>query len=235
MSVRRLSAEQPGHFVFTGQNLDAANAWIAKYPKGRERSAIIPLLWIAQKQAGGWLPEPAIRVVADMVNMPYMRAYEVATFYTMFNLSPQGEHFVQVCGTTPCMLRGAGELVAVCQRKIHPQANTPSADGKLSWLEVECLGACVNAPMVQVSNRAGDHYFEDLTPASFEKLLDDLAAGAAVEAGPQGVARQHSAPEGGAKTLTDPALYDGAKAAALTLPNQPEAEAGEADAPPASG
>lgn len=222
MSVRRLAPSQPGHFAFTGQTLDVARAWLAKYPEGRQRSAVIPLLWLAQKQAGGWLPEPAIRVVADMLDMPYMRAYEVATFYTMFNLAPQGEHFVQVCGTTPCMLRGAEALREICKRKINPKPNAPSADGKLSWLEVECLGACVNAPMAQISNAAGDHYYEDLTPETFEKLLDDLAAGRPVTPGPQGVDRQRSAPQGGAKALTDPTLYDGSRAAPLTLPNLPE-------------
>ncbi len=231
MSVRRLAQDQPAAFVFTGQTLEKAQEWINKYPQGRQRSAIIPVLWLAQKQAGGWLPEPAIRATAELLDMPYMRAYEVATFYTMFNLAPQGEHFIQVCGTTPCMLRGAQELTAVCKKRINAKPNTPSADGRLSWLEVECLGACVNAPMVQISNRHGDHYYEDLTPESFEKLLDDLAAGRPLEAGPQGVDRDTSAPQGGGKTLSDPSLYDGSRAAALTLPNLPDPEADAAAAP----
>ncbi|MGB0478538.1 MAG: NADH-quinone oxidoreductase subunit NuoE, partial [Parvibaculales bacterium] len=149
----------------------------------------------AQKQAGGWLPEPAIRHVADMLDMPYIRALEVATFYTMFNLSPVGEHFVQLCGTTPCWLRGADDLKDVCRKVIGEQGDI-TEDGKLSWLEVECLGACVNAPMVQIN----DDFYEDLTAEKFEQILNDLRQGNEVATGPQN-SRRASEPEGGLTVL----------------------------------
>ena len=176
MSVRRLHEQQPEAFAFSEDNLVWAGEQIAKYPEGRQASAILPLLWQAQKQGGGWLSEPAIRCVADMLDMPYIRALEVATFYSMFNLSPVGEHFVQLCGTTPCWLRGADDLKAVCRKIIGEQGNV-TEDGKLSWLEVECLGACVNAPMVQIN----DDFFEDLTADTFERLLEDLRHGREVD------------------------------------------------------
>ncbi|OYW31788.1 MAG: hypothetical protein B7Z45_10050, partial [Azorhizobium sp. 12-66-6] len=138
MSVRRLAAEQPSSFAFTPENAAWADRQISKYPEGRQASAVVPLLWRAQEQAGGWLPEPAIRAVAERLDMPRIRVLEIATFYTMFNLEPVGRHFVQLCGTTPCMLRGAEELKEVCRRKIGPERHV-SADGALSWLEVECL------------------------------------------------------------------------------------------------
>ncbi len=195
MAVRRLAAEQPKSFSFDKKNEEWAKKQIAKYPEGRQASAVIPLLWQAQKQAGGWLPEAAIRHVADMLGMAHIRVLEVATFYTMFNLEPVGEHFIQVCGTTPCALRGAEGLIKVCKKRIGEQREV-SKDGKFSWLEVECLGACVNAPMVQIN----DDYYEDLTPELLEKLMDDLAAGKEVKAGPQ-IERQYSAPAGGLTTL----------------------------------
>jgi len=195
MSVRRVAENQPDDFAFTKENISWAKKQIAKYPKGRQASAIIPLLWQAQKQAGGWLPEPAIRYVAEFLDMPHMRAMEVATFYTMFNLEPVGEHFVQLCGTTPCWLRGADNLKDVC-RKVIGEQNTVTEDGKLSWLEVECLGACVNAPMVQIN----DDFYEDLTAEWFEKILLDLKRGETVHAGPQ-TSRKASEPEGGRTVL----------------------------------
>ncbi len=195
MSVRRLHTEQPDDFAFTAENEKWADQQIAKYPEGRQASAIVPLLWQAQKQAGGWLPEPAIRHVADKLGMAYMRALEVATFYTMFNLAPVGRHFVQLCGTTPCWLRGADDLKAVCRKLIGEQGEI-TADGALSWLEVECLGACVNAPMVQIN----DDFYEDLTAESFEALLTKLQAGEDVTPGPQN-SRHASEPEGGANVL----------------------------------
>lgn len=203
MSVRRLAAEQPADFAFTQDNLQWAEQQIAKYPEGRQASAVIPLLWKAQEQHHGWLPEPAIRRIAEMLGMPVIRVMEVATFYTMFNLSPVGEHFVQLCGTTPCMLRGANALKDVC-RKVIGDERAVSADGKLSWLEVECLGACSNAPMAQINY----DYYEDLTPENFEALLEDLRAGRAVKTGSQ-VGRSCSAPEGGDTSLSDASLYDG--------------------------
>ncbi|MEC7091630.1 MAG: NADH-quinone oxidoreductase subunit NuoE [Pseudomonadota bacterium] len=195
MSVRRVAENQPDDFAFTKENISWAKEQIAKYPKGRQASAIIPLLWQAQKQSGGWLPEPAIRYVAEFLDMPHMRAMEVATFYTMFNLEPVGEHFVQLCGTTPCWLRGADNLKDVC-RKIIGEQNAVTEDGKLSWLEVECLGACVNAPMVQIN----DDFYEDLTAEWFEKILLDFKRGDTVIPGPQ-TSRQASEPEGGRTVL----------------------------------
>jgi NADH-quinone oxidoreductase subunit E len=195
MSVRRLHENQPDSFAFTQENMDWAATQIAKYPEGRQASAILPLLWQAQKQGGGWLSEPAIRCVADMLGMAYIRALEVATFYSMFNLSPVGEFFVQLCGTTQCWLRGADDLKAVCRRQIGEPGDV-SGDGKLSWIEVECLGACVNAPMVQIN----DDFYEDLTADTFERLLEDLRHGRDVVTGPQN-GRQASAPEGGPTVL----------------------------------
>jgi NADH-quinone oxidoreductase subunit E len=205
MSVRRLAADaiQPANFAFTPDNQAWARMVIARYPEGRQASAVIPLLWRAQEQHDYWLPKAAIEHVAQMLSMPFIRVLEVATFYTMFNLEPVGRFFVQLCGTTPCRLRGAEDIVKVCESRIGPQRNV-SADGNFSWLEVECLGSCCNAPMVQINN----DYYEDLTPESFNKLLDDLAAGRPVKKGPQS-ARHTSEPEGAVKTLQDPSLYDG--------------------------
>jgi NADH-quinone oxidoreductase subunit E len=202
MSVRRLAEKQPESFAFSDANLAWAAKEIAKYPPGRQASAVISLLWRAQEQEG-WVSEPAIRAVAEMLDMPKMRVLEVATFYTMFLLEPVGKiAHIQVCGTTPCWLRGADALKDVCRDKIHHEQFHISPDGTFSWEEVECLGACVNAPLVQI--RADT--FEDLTPESFEKLLADLAAGRPVKPGPQ-IDRQFAAPVGGPTTLTDESLY----------------------------
>lgn len=197
MAVRRLAPpeQQPKEFAFTADNLTWAKKQIEKYPPDRQASAVIPLLWRAQEQHGGWLPEPAIRYVADMLGMAHIRVLEVATFYTMFQLEPVGKYLVQVCGTTPCMLRGAEEIKKVCKRRIGHEHHV-TEDGKFSWMEVECLGACVNAPMVQINA----DYYEDLTPESFEKILDQLEAGKTPKPGPQ-VDRQFSAPVGGPTTL----------------------------------
>ncbi|PHR90956.1 MAG: NADH-quinone oxidoreductase subunit NuoE [Robiginitomaculum sp.] len=215
MSTRRLAKEQPKDFKLSKPALKEIEVWAKKYPKDRRRSALIPAMWIAQKDAGGWLPEPALRALGDLLGMAYIRVYEVATFYTMFNLEPVGEHHIQLCGTTPCWLRGAGELKKVCEKKIGPKGSV-SADGKLSWIEVECLGACANAPMVQISNAAGDDYYEDLTEENFGTLLDDLSAGRKVQPGPQNE-RHTSEPEGGADTLNAKGLYN--KVKAKKLPN----------------
>lgn len=197
MSVRRLSANQPESFAFTPENIEWANGQIAKYPEGRQASAIIPLLWQAQKQEG-WLSEPAIRYVSNMLGMDYIRGLEVATFYTMFNLSPVGEHYVQLCGTTPCWLRGADELKDACRKHIGPEGQV-TADGKFSWLEVECLGACANAPMIQIN----DDYFEDLDAAKLGEILTDLRNGKTVKPGSQ-TGRNGSEPIGGLTSLTTP-------------------------------
>jgi len=203
MSVRRLAPPevQPKDFAFSKANLAWAKEQVAKYPEGRQQSAIIPLLWRAQEQADGWLPEVAIRHVADFLGMAHIRALEVATFYTMFNLSPVGKFHVQLCGTTPCRLRGADDLEKVCRSRIGDQGHVTD-DGKFSWVEVECLGACVNAPMAQINA----DYYEDLTPENFNKVLDDLAAGKKPKPGPQ-IDRQLSAPVGGPQTLTDKSIY----------------------------
>ncbi len=197
MAVRRLASAdiQPKEFSFTADNLAWAKTQIAKYPQGRQASAVIPLLWRAQEQAGGWVPEAAIRAVADVLGMAYIRVLEIATFYTMFNLQPVGRHHVQLCGTTPCRLRGADDLERICRQRIGEQHHV-TADGTFSWVEVECLGACVNAPMAQINY----DYYEDLTPESFARILDDLAAGKTPKPGPQ-VDRQMSAPVGGPTTL----------------------------------
>src|SRR5450759_3722519 len=207
MSVRRLAPPevQPKEFSFSKDNLAWAKQQVAKYPEGRQQSAIIPLLWRAQEQAGGWLPEAAIRYVAEFLGMAHIRALEVATFYTMFNLGPVGKFHVQFCGTTPCRLRGADDIEKVCRNRIGDQGHVTD-DGKFSWVEVECLGACVNAPMVQI----GSDFYEDLTPDSFGKVLDQFAAGKTPKPGPQ-VDRQLSAPVGGATTLTDASLYSTTK------------------------
>jgi NADH-quinone oxidoreductase subunit E len=201
MSVRRLAAEQPEGFAFTPENLEWARAQIGKYPEGRQASAVLPILWRAQEQMGGWLPEPALRYVADMLGMAQIRIYEIATFYTMFNLAPVGRHYVQVCGTTPCWLRGAIAIKDTC-RELIGEPNHVTKDGLFSWTEVECLGACVNAPVAQINK----DYYEDLTPESLTKILRDLKAGRHAKPGPQN-GRHASAPLGGPTTLVDPELY----------------------------
>ncbi|WP_441966504.1 NADH-quinone oxidoreductase subunit NuoE [Microvirga sp. 2MCAF38] len=205
MAVRKLAPEefQPKSFEFTPETEAFAQEQIAKYPPGRQASAVIPLLWRVQEQHDGWLPQKAIEAVAALLDMPPIRVMEVATFYTMFNLAPVGKYFIQFCGTTPCLLRGAGDIKKVLESRFGEQGHL-SDDGMFSWLEVECLGACCNAPMVQIN----DDYYEDLTPQNFEKLLNDLAAGRPVKKGPQN-GRRASEPEDAIKTLTDPSLYDG--------------------------
>lgn len=228
MAGRRFAPKelQPESFAFSSENEAWAREQIKKFPEGRQASAIISLLWRAQKQADGWLPQKAIEHVADMLGMAYIRAAEVATFYSMFNLEPVGKHFVQLCGTTPCQLRGAGELKKVLQNRIGEERHV-SEEG-MSWLEVECLGACCNAPMMQIN----DDYFEDLTPEILEKLLDDLAAGRQVKPGPQN-GRLGSEPHDAIKTLQDPSLYDGSLLGSWRKRFEEEAvqklEAGSAD------
>ncbi|MEA2937858.1 MAG: NADH-quinone oxidoreductase subunit [Alphaproteobacteria bacterium] len=197
MSVRRLAdaSVQPKEFSFTAANAAWAKQQIAKYPEGREASAVIPLLSRAQEQNAGWLPQKAIEHVAGILGLARIRVLEVATFYTMFNLAPVGRFHVQLCGTTPCMLRGSDALRTVCERWIGEEHQV-SKDGTFSWTEVECLGACVNAPMAQINY----DYYEDLSPQSFERILVELAAGKMPKPGPQ-VDRQFSAPLGGATTL----------------------------------
>jgi len=231
MSVRRLAEKQPESFAFSEANRACAEKEIAKYPPGRQASAVISLLWRAQDQEG-WVTEPAIRVIAEMLGMARIRVLEIATFYTMFLLEPVGKiAHIQLCGTTPCWLRGADALKDVCRQRIGEPFHI-SADGNFSWEEVECLGACVNAPLIQI----GADTYEDLTAARLGAILDDLVAGRQVEPGPQ-IERQLSAPVGGPTTLTDPVLYEREHAlasggAALTdaEAKRPEPAAGDREA-----
>ena len=180
MSVRRLAKEQPAAFAFSKATMQKAEWWIAKYPAERKQSAVIPMLWLAQKQEG-WISEPAIQEIAKQLEMPVIRVLEVATFYVMFQLQPVGKvAFVQLCGTTPCQLRGALDLRKVLEDKIGP-AHHVSTDGKFSWEEVECLGACANAPMAAI----GKDYYEDLSEESLAKLIDTMAAGQTPRPGSQ--------------------------------------------------
>jgi NADH-quinone oxidoreductase subunit E len=200
VSVRRLADDsvQPKSFAFTAKNLSWARQTIKKYPKGKQASAVIPVLWRAQEQHEGWVSRAAMEEVGRMLEMPFIRVYEIATFYTMFQLAPVGKKaHVQVCGTTPCMLRGSEDLMAVCKRRIAEQPHTLSEDGDFSWEEVECLGACVNAPMIQIFSDT----YEDLSPEAMEELLDKIAKGQKIKPGPQ-VDRIMSAPEGGLTSLS---------------------------------
>jgi NADH-quinone oxidoreductase subunit E len=198
MAARRLAETQPESFAFTAENRAWAEREMAKFPEGRQASAVISLLWRAQEQEG-WVTKPAIEHVAKMLEMPLIRVLEVATFYTMFHLEPVGaKAHIQVCGTTPCMLRGAGDLIAVCRERIHHDPHHLSADGAFSWEEVECLGACVNAPMIQVSKDT----YEDLTPEIFEELIDAFARGETPAPGPQ-IERQYSMPITGLTSLKE--------------------------------
>lgn len=199
MSVRRLAPpeQQPKEFSFTPENLAWAKQQITKYPEGRQASAVIALMWRAQEQHDGWLPQKAIEMIANMLGMEYIRGLEVATFYTMFLLQPVGKKaHIQVCGTTPCRLRNAEDLFEVCKKRIAHDPFELSADGNFSWEEVECLGACVNAPMVLIWKDT----YEDLTAESFGKLIDGFASSNPPKPGPQ-VDRQYSGPIGGLTTL----------------------------------
>ena len=225
MSVRRLAKDQPASFAFSADTMAKAEWWIKKYPESRRQSAVIPILWLVQKQEG-WVSEPAIRAIGELLGLAYIRVLEVATFYTMFMLEPVGKTaLIQVCGTTPCMLRGANELMRVCKEKIGPKDHL-SADGRFTWQEVECLGACSNAPMAQIN----DYYVEDLTPETIGQIIDDVAAGKTPERGSY-IDRTNAAPEGGPKTLLDAKLYDGSAAKPIKkLPNSDPAPAEKAPA-----
>ena len=197
MSVRRLADQQPASFAFNDANKARVKKEIAKYPAGREASAVIAALWIGQEQEG-WVTKPMIEAVAEILGMPSIRVLEVATFYTMFNLEPAGKHHVQVCTTTPCWLRGSDEIVKVCKKHIHEKPHTVSADGKFSWTEVECLGACVNAPMMQI----GKDFYEDLDGVKAAEIIEALRRGEEPKPGPQ-TGRHSSEPAGGPTTLKE--------------------------------
>ncbi len=191
MSARHRAKDQPLHFEFTPDNIVKIEKIIAKYPKGRQQSAVLPLLDLAQRQNNNWLPEAAMRKVADILSMPYIRVYEVASFYTMFNLAPVGKYFIQVCRTTPCWLKGSDNITQVCKNKLSVPMGEITHDDLFSYIEVECLGACVNAPVIQIN----DDYYEDLDVSDMEKIIADLKAGNEIKVGSQ-KGRQASAPEG---------------------------------------
>ncbi len=198
MKATSYRAGEPGGFAFTADNQARAEQIIARYPEGRQASAVIALLDLAQRQNGNWLSGEAIEYVANQLEMAPIRVHEVATFYTMFNLKPVGRHFIQVCRTTPCWLRGSDDLTATCLGKLGTKLGETTEDGAFTVVEVECLGACANAPMVQIN----DLYYEDLTPERMAQIIEDLRAGKEVKMGSQ-IGRQGSAPEGGPRTLTE--------------------------------
>ena len=198
MSIKKISKEQPDFFQYTKENLDEANKEIKKYPKNRQASAVISLLYLAQKQNDNWLPLSAIKYVAKKLEMPYIKVYEVCTFYSMFNLSPVGKYFVQVCTTTPCMIRGANKLVEACKEKISQNETELSQNKSCSWMEVECLGACVNAPMMQIN----EDYYEDLDKEKTLKILDQILKGETPKPGSYR-GRTNNEPENNRKTLMD--------------------------------
>ena len=198
MSLKKISKDQPENFKFSPKNLNAAEKVISNYPKGKEQSAVMALLYIAQRQNDNWIPLSAMKYIAKFLNMPYIKVYEVATFYSMYNLAPVGKYFFQVCTTTPCMLRGAYELVDICKKKISKNESKISKDGKSSWMEVECLGACVNAPMIQINN----DYFEDLDPQKLEKIIDQVNNNQKLSPGSYR-GRLSAEPENFRKTLLD--------------------------------
>ena len=170
MSVKKIHKDQPKTFEFNEKSMQAAKKIVSNYPDGRQQSAVMALLYIAQRQNDNWIPLQAMKYIAKFLNMPYIKVYEVATFYSMYNLSPVGKYFFQVCTTTPCMLRGAYDLVKVCKKKISEKENVLSDDGKISWMEVECLGACVNAPMMQVN----EDYYEDLNEKKLLEIIETI-------------------------------------------------------------
>ena len=188
MTVKRLDINQPKSFSFNEEDLNLINETIQNYPESRKQSAVVPSLYIAQKRAGGWLPEQAILKVAEMLDMPKMRVLEIASFYSMFNLKPTGEHFIQVCGTTPCWLRGSDQIKKACQDLIGKEGEV--SKDNISWLEVECLGACVNAPAVQVN----EDYYEDLNYENMTDLINNIKANKNIKVGSQ-VGRVSSEPK----------------------------------------
>ena len=198
MSLKKVSKDQPKDFQFSENSLKAANQIVKNYPKGKQQSAVMALLYIAQRQHDNWIPLSAMKYVAKFLKMPYIKVYEVATFYSMYNLSPVGEYFVQVCTTTPCMIRGAYKLVEACKEKISENENTLSKNGKCSWMEVECLGACVNAPMMQIN----EDYFEDLDKEKTLKILDKILKGEKPKPGSYR-GRINNEPENNRKTLLE--------------------------------
>ena len=197
MSVKKVHDNQPKEFNFSDENLKKVEEILKRYPEKNKKSAVMPLLYLAQRQNDNWIPLVAIKYIAKFLDMPYIKVYEVATFYSMYNLAPVGKFFYQVCTTTPCMLRGAYKLVDVCKSKISEKENTLSKNGNCSWIEVECLGACINAPMIQIN----EDYYEDLDQNKLEKIIDITLNGDVPKPGSYR-GRTNSEPENNRKTLT---------------------------------
>ena len=198
MSLRRPSKEQPENFEFNAASMETAKMIVAKYPKGRQQSAVMALLYIAQRQNNNWIPLAAMKYIGKYLEMPYIKVYEVATFYTMYNLAPVGKNFIQICTTTPCMIRGAYKIVEACKEKISEKENELSKDKSCSWMEVECLGACVNAPMMQIN----DDYYEDLDKEKALKILNEILKGETPKPGSYR-GRKSNEPENSRITLMD--------------------------------
>ena len=196
MSLKKISKDQPEKFEFNDKNIELAKKMINNYPEGKQQSAVMSLLYLAQRQNNNWIPLAAMKYIAKFLNMPYIKVYEVATFYSMYNLSPVGKFFYQVCTTTPCMLRGAYKLVDVCKKKISKKENEISSDGNSSWMEVECLGACINAPMIQIN----DEYYEDLDEKKLENIIEQTMKGKTPKPGSYR-GRVNSEPENNRTTL----------------------------------
>ena len=196
MSIKKISKEQPSDFKFNDKNLDEAQKIIKNYPEGKQQSAVMSLLYLVQKQNNNWIPLVAMKYIAKFLSMPYIKVYEVATFYTMYNLSPVGKYFFQICTTTPCMIRGAYDIVKACKEKISDKENEISKDKTCSWTEVECLGACINAPMMQIN----DDYYEDLNKEKTEKIINQIQSGENPKPGSYR-GRKNSEPENNRKTL----------------------------------
>ena len=198
MNLRKPSKNQPETFEFSSSSMEEANKIVSRYPEGKQQSAVMALLYIAQKQNDNWIPLAAMKYIAKFLDMPYIKVYEVATFYTMYNLSPVGKYFVQVCTTTPCMIRGANKLVEACKEKISENENVLSNDNSCSWMEVECLGACVNAPMLQIN----DDYYEDLDKEKTIEIFEKILKGETPKPGSYR-GRLNTEPENNRKTLMD--------------------------------
>ena len=198
MSIKKISKDQPENFNFSEENLKIAEKILSNYPNDKKQSAVMALLYLAQRQNDNWIPLAAMKHIAKFLNMPYIKVFEVATFYSMYNLTPVGKYFIQICTTTPCMLRGAYKLVDICKRKISEKQNTLSKDKNCSWTEVECLGACVNAPMMQIN----DDYYEDLDEKMTEKIIDQILSDIKPKPGSYR-GRINTEPENNRQTLMD--------------------------------
>ena len=198
MSIKKVHDDQPNEFKFSEENLKTVEIILKKYPEKNKKSAVMPLLYLAQRQNKNWIPLAAIKYIAKYLSMPYISVYEVATFYTMYNLAPVGKYFIQVCTTTPCLIRGADKIVKICKEKISPNENELSTKGNCSWMEVECLGACVTAPMMQIN----DDYYEDLDKEKTLEILDKILKGETPKPGSYR-GRINNEPENNRKTLMD--------------------------------